>query len=134
MFGARRKISALVIGLLAALTVVLSGCEAQDGSLEGETITVEGTVAEFNIRNPHSFINIEVTDEEGNVTRWGGEWGGVTQLSQGGVNRFTLKIGDRIVIDGAPPRDPNDNKLLVRRVVRPATDTDPEFVWQGRVQ
>ncbi|NNC63721.1 MAG: hypothetical protein HKN84_02965, partial [Gammaproteobacteria bacterium] len=40
MFGARRKISTLVVGLLAAATVVLSGCEAQDGSFEGETITV----------------------------------------------------------------------------------------------
>jgi Family of unknown function (DUF6152) len=101
---------------------------------EGESISVEGTVAEFNIRNPHSFIGIEVTDDDGTVTRWGGEWGGVTQLSQGGVDRFTLKIGDRIIIEGAPPRDPNDSRLLVRRVVRPATDTQPEFVWQGRVQ
>jgi len=101
---------------------------------EGELVTIEGTVAEFNIRNPHSFIGVEVTDEAGNVTRWGGEWGGVTQLSQGGVDRFTLKIGDRILIEGAPPRDPNDPRILVRRVVRPATETTGEFVWQGRVQ
>lgn len=101
---------------------------------EGESITIEGTVAEFNIRNPHSFIGLEVTDDDGTVTRWGGEWGGVTQLSQGGVDRFTLKIGDRIVVDGAPPRDPNDPRVLVRRVVRPATESQPEFVWQGRVQ
>ena len=101
---------------------------------EGETITIEGTVAEFSIRNPHSFINIEVTDDDGTVTRWGGEWGGVTQLSQGGVDRFTLRIGDYIVIDGAPPRDTMDHKVLVRSVTRPATDTSPEFVWQGRVR
>lgn len=101
---------------------------------EGETITIEGTVAEFSIRNPHSFINIEVTGEDGTVTRWGGEWGGVTQLSQGGVDRFTLRIGDHIVIDGAPPRDTSDHKVLVRSVTRPATDTSPEFVWQGRVR
>jgi len=40
MFKARRMISTAAIGLLAAVTVALSGCEAQDGSLEGETITV----------------------------------------------------------------------------------------------
>lgn len=96
---------------------------------EGEIITIEGTVAEFNIRNPHSFIGIEVTDENGNVKRWGGEWAGVTQLSQGGVDRFTLKVGDRIIVDGAPARDPNDPRVLVRKVVRPATDTEPEFVY-----
>lgn len=102
--------------------------------VEGKVVTLEGTVAEFNIRNPHSFISIEITDKDGNKTRWGGEWGGVTQLSQGGVNRFTLKIGDKIIVDGAPARDSSDHKVLVRKVVRPATATSQEFVWQGRVQ
>ncbi len=102
--------------------------------IEGKIVTLEGTVAEFNIRNPHSFISIEVMDKDGTVTRWGGEWGGVTQLSQGGINRFTLKIGDHIIIDGAPARDSSDHKVLVRKVVRPATATSPEFTWNGRVQ
>src|SRR5215472_18007981 len=102
--------------------------------IEDQTVKLEGTVAEFNIRNPHSFISIEVTDKDGKVTRWGGEWGGVTQLSQGGVNRFTLKIGDHIIIDGAPARDATDHKVLVRQVMRPATATTPEFKWTGRVQ
>jgi len=102
--------------------------------VEDKTVTLDGKVAEFNIRNPHSFISIEVTDKDGKVSRWGGEWGGVTQLSQGGINRFTLKIGDHIIIDGAPARDASDHKVLVRQVVRPATDTTPEFKWTGRVQ
>lgn len=102
--------------------------------VEAKVVTLEGTVAEFNIRNPHSFISIEVADKDGKTTRWGGEWGGVTQLSQGGVNRFTLKIGDKIIVDGAPARDSSDHKVLVRKVVRPATASTPEFTWQGRVQ
>jgi hypothetical protein len=102
--------------------------------VEDKSVTLEGTVAEFNIRNPHSFISIEVKDKDGNVSRWGGEWAGVTQLSEGGVNRFTLKIGDHIIIDGAPARDTSDHKVLVRQVVRPATATSPEFKWTGRVQ
>jgi hypothetical protein len=55
-------------------------------------------------------------------------------LSQGGINRFTLKIGDKIIIDGAPARDTSDHKVLVRKVVRPATATTAEFTWTGRVQ
>jgi hypothetical protein len=102
--------------------------------VEDKSVTLEGTVAEFNIRNPHSFISIEVKDKDGNVSRWGGEWAGVTQLSEGGVNRFTLKIGDHIIIDGAPARDASDHKVLVRQVVRPATASSPEFKWTGRVQ
>src|SRR5215470_10169403 len=98
--------------------------------IEGQVVTIEGTVAEFNIRNPHSFISIEVTDKDGKVSRWGGEWGGVTQLTQSGVNRFTLKIGDKIIIEGAPARDSSDHKVLVRSVTRPSDG----FKWQGRVQ
>lgn len=102
--------------------------------IEDKLVTIEGKVVEFNIRNPHSFILVEVAEKDGKTARWGGEWGGVTQLSQGGVNRFTLKVGDKIVIDGAPARDSLDRKVLVRKVVRPASGDTPEFTWQGRVQ
>ena len=130
---ARLLILTLVAALMSGVTAYAHHSFA--GSyMESEIVTLEGTVAEFNIRNPHSFISIEVTDKDGKTTRWGGEWGGVTQLSQGGVNRFTLKIGDKIVVDGAPARDSSDHKVLVRKVVRPATATSPEFTWQGRVQ
>src|SRR5215471_4707055 len=98
--------------------------------IEDKVVTLEGTVTEFNIRNPHSFISIEVTDKDGKVSRWGGEWGGVTQLTQSGVNRFTLKIGDKIIIEGAPARDSSDHKVLVRSVTRPSDG----YKWQGRVQ
>lgn len=98
---------------------------------EGNLLRLEGTIVQFNIRNPHSFINIEVVDEDGNKVLWGGEWGSVSALSQGGVDRFTLKAGEHIIIEGAPPRDTMDRKVLVRRVVRPATDDVEEFVWEG---
>lgn len=40
MFSARRTISTAVLGVLAVATIALSGCEVQDASFEGETITV----------------------------------------------------------------------------------------------
>ena len=100
---------------------------------EGQLISIEGEIVQFNIRNPHSFINIEVADDNGDKVLWGGEWGSVTQLSQGGVDRFTLKVGEHVVVDGAPPRDTLDHKILVRSVVRPATATVEAFEWRGRV-
>jgi hypothetical protein len=102
--------------------------------VEGELMKIEGKVLEFNIRNPHSFILIEVKDKDGNTSKWGGEWGSVTQLSQGGVNRFTLEVGDYLVIEGAPPRDSLDRKVLVRKVSRPATDKKPAWEWTGNVR
>jgi hypothetical protein len=102
--------------------------------VEDRVMKIEGKVLEFNIRNPHSFILIEVKDKDGKTVRWGGEWGGVTQLSQGGVTRFTLEVGDHLLIEGAPPRDSLDKKLLVRKVSRPATEKRPAWEWAGNVQ
>jgi hypothetical protein len=102
--------------------------------VEGQLMKIEGKVLEFNVRNPHSFILIEVEANDGTKTKWGGEWGSVTQLSQGGVTRFTLEVGDYLVIEGAPPRDSTDHKVLVRKVSRPATDKKPAWEWSGNVR
>ena len=122
----------LTIGVALACTAAAYAHHSFAGTYrEGQIVTIEGTIVQFNIRNPHSFINIEVVGKEGKRELWGGEWGSVTQLSQGGVDRFTLKVGQRVVIEGAPARDSLDHKVLVRKVVRPATETVEEFVWQG---
>ena len=102
--------------------------------IEGKLVKLEGDVVEFNIRNPHSFIVIEVTEKDGKKVKWGGEWGGVTQLSQGGVTRFTLEVGDHLLMEGAPPRDSLDKKILVRKVWRPATDKKEAWEWAGNVR
>jgi hypothetical protein len=127
------------IAILTIVAAFVSGAVAYAhhsfaGSyVEHQVMKIEGKVVEFNIRNPHSFILIEV-QEAGKPVRWGGEWGGVTQLSQGGVTRFTLEVGDHLIIEGAPPRDSEDKKLLVRKVWRPATAKKPAWEWAGNVR
>jgi Family of unknown function (DUF6152) len=126
--------------ILAVALAITSGAAAYTHHsfagtyIEDRVMRIEGKVVEFNIRNPHSFITIEVTDKDGKAARWGGEWGGVTQLSQGGVTRFTLEAGDHLVIEGAPPRDSMDKRVLIRKVWRPATDKKPAWEWAGNVR
>ena len=128
------------VGILITAAVLLSAAGAYAhhsfaGTYqEGGLMKIEGKVVEFNIRNPHSFILIEVVEKDGKKVRWGGEWGGVTQLSQGGVTRFTLEVGDHLIIEGAPPRDSMDKKVLVRKVWRPATDKKEAWEWAGNVR
>jgi hypothetical protein len=124
---------------LLAMTLMMSAALAAHHSfagtyIEGQLTKIEGKVVEFNIRNPHSFIVIEVEGKDGKKVKWGGEWGSVTQLSQGGVDRFTLEVGDYLIIEGAPPRDSTDHKVLVRRVSRPASGTRTAWEWAGQVR
>jgi hypothetical protein len=83
---------------------------------EGNMVRVEGSIIQVLFRNPHSFVQVEGKDG----IRWGIEWGGATQLARGGVTRTTLKHGDQVVITGAPGRNPEDHRLLLRTLFRPA--------------
>jgi hypothetical protein len=126
---------ALIMGVAALMSGAAYAHHSFAGTyIEHQVMKIEGKVVEFNIRNPHSFILVEVQEAPGKSARWGGEWGGVTQLSQGGVTRFTLEVGDHLIIEGAPPRDSMDKKLLVRKVWRPATDKKPAWEWAGNVR
>lgn len=119
-----RLVALIIIVAMLALSAAAYAHHSFAGTyVEDKLVRIEGKVIEFNIRNPHSFINIEVKDKDGKTVRWGGEWGGVTQLSQGGVDRYTLQVGDFLVIDGAPSRDAAERKVLVRRATRPATES-----------
>jgi hypothetical protein len=130
-----RRLPVLVIAIALTSAVAANAHHSFAGTyIEGELMTIQGKIVEFNIRNPHSFILLEVQEADGKTARWGGEWGGVTQLSQGGVTRFTLEVGDFLVIEGAPPRDSKDRKVLVRRVTRPATEKKAAWEWSGNVR
>ena len=48
---------------------------------------IEGTLARFLFRNPHSFVHIEAPDENGDMQTWSFEWGGAGALTRQGVNR-----------------------------------------------
>ena len=130
----RVKVPAIVVALLFVAAAAYAHHSFAGTYIEGKLVKLEGDVVEFNIRNPHSFIVIEVTEKDGKKVKWGGEWGGVTQLSQGGVTRFTLEVGDHLIMEGAPPRDSQDKKILVRKVWRPATKEKEAWEWAGNVR
>jgi hypothetical protein len=87
---------------------------------ENAEIRIEGTLVAFHFRNPHASVDILAEDENGNMVRWGVEWGGAGQLSGQGVTRESLRAGDHVVITGNPARDANSHRLRMRSLLRPA--------------
>ena len=85
-----------------------------------KSIKLEGTIAQFVYRNPHSFVHIEALDESGAMQRWAVEWGGTSQLAQAGVKRDSLKVGDKVIINGRPSRVPGEYRVLMVNLSRPA--------------
>jgi len=91
-------------------------------------VRIEGTLVQFQFRNPHTFIQVEAPDEKGDKVRWSIEWGGVGQLNGQGVTRTTLKYGDPVIITANPSRTPNDHKLHMLTLKR----TSDGFGWGTR--
>ena len=81
--------------------------------------TIQGTITEVQIRNPHSFISLNVTDPDGKAVSWGIEWGSVSLLGKSNIGRGTLKVGDKVTIIGAPTRNTGDRRLLMQKIRRP---------------
>lgn len=88
-------------------------------------IKLEGKLAQFVYRNPHSFVHMLAKDENGQEQRWAVEWSGTAQLANSGVQRDSLKVGDAIVVSGRPSRVPGEYRVLMVRLVRPSDG----FTW-----
>jgi uncharacterized protein DUF6152 len=86
--------------------------------LEGQSVTIEGDLVTFELRNPHSFVNMMVKDPSGQMVRYLVEWGSTTQL-QGKISRETLKAGDHIIITGNPARNADDHRVRLVTLRRP---------------
>jgi hypothetical protein len=93
-----------------------------------KTVTIEGKVTQFLLRNPHSFLHIAVIGKDGKEEAWNIEWAAAGQLGGAGVTRDALKAGDPVVITGNPARDPADQRIRMVTVKR----TSDGFNWGFR--
>ena len=67
-------------------------------------IDLEGTVRDFKFTSPHTFILLQVKDQDGDTTVWNLEGGSPTALSRDGWTAKTLKQGDEIRLTIEPLR------------------------------
>jgi hypothetical protein len=87
--------------------------------IEDQSVTIEGQLVQFLLRNPHSFVHVNVKDADGALVRYVVEWGSSTQVGGQGVTRDTLKPGDHVVISGNPGRNPADHRVRLLKIQRP---------------
>jgi hypothetical protein len=100
------KIKAIVS--TAAVTVMLMSVKpiTAHHSFDAEydskkTITLNGYVTKLDWVNPHAFVFIDTKDESGAVKNFKVEMGPPYALTRGGWKRDSVKIGDKITVQGA---------------------------------
>jgi hypothetical protein len=81
-------------------------------------ITIKGKVTAFEWVNPHSWVHIDVTDEQGNTVNWACETAPPNMLYRSGWRKDSLKAGDEIVIEGYRAKD-GSHTMNARTVTTP---------------
>ena len=97
------KLALLTMTLLALAGTV----SAHHGSAAYEmdkSVTIKGTVTDFQFVNPHVLIFVDVKDDAGKVTNWAGELTSPNRLTRLGWTKSTLKVGEEITMTGAPSK------------------------------
>jgi hypothetical protein len=124
------------LACIGALVLVLWAAAAAHHSfgavyLESDMIEVDGTIVEFQYKNPHSWVHVRGSERSGvgEERVYSAEWVSTSQLENEGITKTTLKPGDKVRIWGSPSKNPSDYRMHLKRMER-----SDGWQWRGRQQ
>ena len=92
-----RKLTLLMLAGLLAFSVSLSAHHG-NASYENREVTVKGTVTKWLWTNPHTFLLVDATDDNGKVVHWVCENQAPSTLVNFGYNAKTFSPGDEVTV------------------------------------
>ncbi len=132
--GRGALVKATVIRILTALGVALCAATAAPAHhsfpayyFEEQTVTIEGSVVEFDYRAPHAWLYVLAPDADGQMQRFSAEWANPQRLRRDGITADRLKPGDVVRVTGSPGRTASERKIHLKRIERPADG----WTWGG---
>jgi hypothetical protein len=109
--------------ILSAAAAPLWAHHGDAGRYDEALVTLNGSIVELQMINPHSIIVIDVPEAGGKSTRWQAEMGGPTALARGfGWTRNTLKPGDKVTLIGRRVKSGAPYMNLTERAIVYMTD------------
>jgi len=94
-----------VFSVFAALIAISTHAHHSVSNFNFEVdTTVSGTVKYFSFTNPHSFIDVEIKDEQGVIVLWKVFATSKVVLQRYGWSPSSVKVGDTITVTGHPDK------------------------------
>lgn len=114
-----------VVAILVLAGISARAHHGHTDFLLNRTVTVEGTLEDLRYANPHVVLKIRTA--EGVI--YSAEWQAASWLQyHAHVMLTTLRVGDQLIVSGAPSRDPASRELVRLKEVR-----RPRDGWTYRV-
>lgn len=97
--GLTRKTFALGVAGLALLVAAPASAHHSFAMFDNsKKVTLDGTVKEFQWTNPHTWVQVNVRNAQGQMEEWSVEGGSPNGLARRGWKRTTLKAGDKVKV------------------------------------
>ena len=111
-----KRFAAWIVGVLLVAGSSLTWAHHNTSARydEANPIILKGTVVRFRMINPHSQLEFEVKDEQGNVATWTVEAGPPSNMYRRGWRTGDLKPGDSVTVTGEPAFDGSKTMGLVK--------------------
>ena len=101
-----RLIVVLTVPLVALLSWQARGHHAFSAEFDKDApVNLQGVVTRIEWINPHAWIHLDVTGDDGNTVAWMVEGGTPNTLLRSGIHKNSLPIGSEIKVRGYQAKD-----------------------------
>jgi hypothetical protein len=105
--------SVLILGAAASLPAHHSFAAHYDMQ---KPLTVQGTIVEVKLANPHSWFYLDAREPDGKIVRWAFEAGTPSGMIRNGYKKSELPAGTMVTITGFHARDLSQKVGMLRQL------------------
>ena len=108
-------VSRVLLFVMAGTLSMTSGAHHSRVNFDLDSVVeISGTVVRWQYRNPHAFLHLDVSGDDGETERWVVELGSIVNLKQIDMHRDTLAVGDVVTVIANPEKAPKNNYVFFK--------------------
>jgi Family of unknown function (DUF6152) len=118
--------------LVLAISIVSLPLLAHHGNAaydDTRTVTLKGTVTEWDWSNPHCVLQLDVTDDSGQAVSWIVETENPTSMTNIGWTKAAMKPGDHVTVTALPAK----NGKHIGRIVDVLLPSGQKLIGKARL-